>query len=230
MLPFDAPPGHPPTMASPRRDRRPWAVGRRATVARVVQRECASTRDGRTGGDHAPAGCAESGADLRRPRGASARPRRPRSPRPSAASATGTTRYCSLRDAALSIDALMLGGYTEEAMDFGAWVLRATASHPSQTQILYGLGGERRLRRPLDWLPGYEGSTPVRVGNAASEQFQLDVFGVLDAADRFRCRSAARSTGSASRRPAALPGGRLARARRGHLGGAGRAATSPTPR
>ena len=100
-------------------------------------------------------------------------------------------RYCWLRDAALSIDALMLGGYTEEAMAFGAWLQRATASHPSQAQILYGLGGERRLsEETLDWLPGYEGSTPVRLGNAASEQFQLDVFGeLLDAADRFRSLS-----------------------------------------
>jgi GH15 family glucan-1,4-alpha-glucosidase len=100
-------------------------------------------------------------------------------------------RYCWLRDAALSIDALMLGGYTEEAMAFGAWLQRATASHPSQAQILYGLGGERRLsEETLDWLPGYEGSKPVRIGNAASEQFQLDVFGeLLDAADRFRTLS-----------------------------------------
>ncbi|CAN5467518.1 glycoside hydrolase family 15 protein [soil metagenome] len=100
-------------------------------------------------------------------------------------------RYCWLRDAALSIDALMLGGYPEEALSFGAWLQRATASHPSQAQILYGLGGERRLsEETLDWLPGYEGSTPVRIGNAASEQFQLDVFGeLLDAADRFRSLS-----------------------------------------
>ena len=100
-------------------------------------------------------------------------------------------RYCWLRDAALSIEALMLGGYTDEALAFGAWLQRATASHPSQAQILYGLGGERRLsEETLDWLPGYEGSSPVRIGNAASEQFQLDVFGeLLDAADRFRSLS-----------------------------------------
>jgi GH15 family glucan-1,4-alpha-glucosidase len=97
-------------------------------------------------------------------------------------------RYCWLRDAALTIDALMLGGYIEEAQSFGAWLARATASHPSQAQILYGVSGERRLpEQTLDWLPGYEGSKPVRIGNAASEQFQLDVMGeLLDAADRAR--------------------------------------------
>jgi GH15 family glucan-1,4-alpha-glucosidase len=93
-------------------------------------------------------------------------------------------RYCWLRDAALTLDALMIGGYSQEALDFGAWVLRASASHPSQLQVLYGVSGERRLpEQELDWLPGYLGSSPVRIGNAASNQFQLDVFGeLLDAA------------------------------------------------
>ena len=78
-------------------------------------------------------------------------------------------RYCWLRDASLTLDALMLGGYIEEAIAFGQWVLRATASHPTQTQVLYGINGERRLpESELDWLPGYEDSTPVRIGNAAS--------------------------------------------------------------
>jgi GH15 family glucan-1,4-alpha-glucosidase len=97
-------------------------------------------------------------------------------------------RYCWLRDAVLTLDALMLGGFSQEALDFGAWVLRATASHPSQTQVLYGVSGERRLQEyELDWLPGYEDSKPVRVGNAAADQFQLDVFGeLLDAAYRGR--------------------------------------------
>jgi len=97
-------------------------------------------------------------------------------------------RYCWLRDAVLTLDALMIGGYSQEALDFGAWVLRATASHPSQTQVLYGVSGERNLiEYELDHLPGYEGSKPVRVGNAASQQFQLDVFGeLLDAAYRGR--------------------------------------------
>jgi GH15 family glucan-1,4-alpha-glucosidase len=93
-------------------------------------------------------------------------------------------RYCWLRDAALTLDALMLGGYSEEALEFSSWLLRATASHPSQTQVLYGVSGERRLpEQELDWLPGFLGSKPVRVGNAAANQFQLDVFGeLLDAA------------------------------------------------
>ena len=97
-------------------------------------------------------------------------------------------RYCWLRDAALSLDALMLGGYLEEATAFAGWLARATAMHPSQAQILYGLAGERRLtEETIEWLPGYEGSGPVRIGNAASEQFQLDVTGeLLDAADRGR--------------------------------------------
>jgi GH15 family glucan-1,4-alpha-glucosidase len=97
-------------------------------------------------------------------------------------------RYCWLRDAALTLDALMLGGFLTEAINFAGWVLRATASHPSQIQVLYGVSGERRLpEQELDWLPGYLGSKPVRVGNAASDQFQLDVFGeLLDAAFRGR--------------------------------------------
>ena len=97
-------------------------------------------------------------------------------------------RYCWLRDAVLTLDALMLGGFSQEALAFGGWVLRATASHPSQTQVLYGVAGERRLHEyELDHLPGYEGSKPVRVGNAAADQFQLDVFGeLLDAAYRGR--------------------------------------------
>jgi GH15 family glucan-1,4-alpha-glucosidase len=91
-------------------------------------------------------------------------------------------RYCWLRDSALTLKALMLGGYTEEALAFREWLLRATAGHPRQARILYGVAGERRLpEATLTWLPGYEGSAPVRVGNAAADQFQLDVFGeVMD--------------------------------------------------
>jgi GH15 family glucan-1,4-alpha-glucosidase len=89
-------------------------------------------------------------------------------------------RYCWLRDAALTLDALMLGGYGDEARAFREWLLRATAGHPAQAQIMYGVAGERRLpEETLDWLPGYEGSAPVRIGNAASEQFQLDIYGEL---------------------------------------------------
>jgi GH15 family glucan-1,4-alpha-glucosidase len=89
-------------------------------------------------------------------------------------------RYCWLRDATLTLDALMIGGYTEEARAFRDWVLRAIAGAPDDIQIMYDVGGGRRLKEfELDWLPGYEDSRPVRVGNAASDQFQLDVYGGL---------------------------------------------------
>lgn len=92
-------------------------------------------------------------------------------------------RYCWLRDATLTLTALMQAGYIEEARAWRAWLLRAIAGDPSKTQIMYGLRGERRLTElELDWLPGYENSKPVRIGNQASTQFQLDVYGeVLDA-------------------------------------------------
>jgi GH15 family glucan-1,4-alpha-glucosidase len=92
-------------------------------------------------------------------------------------------RFCWLRDATLTLQALMLGGYEQEARSFASWLLRATAGHPSQANIMYGIAGERMLsEQELSWLPGYENSSPVRIGNAASEQFQLDVYGeVLDA-------------------------------------------------
>jgi GH15 family glucan-1,4-alpha-glucosidase len=89
-------------------------------------------------------------------------------------------RFCWLRDASLTLDALMIGGYIDEARAFRDWVLRATAGAPAEMQIMYDLGGGRRLTEfDLPWLPGYEGSRPVRVGNAASGQFQLDVYGEL---------------------------------------------------
>jgi GH15 family glucan-1,4-alpha-glucosidase len=89
-------------------------------------------------------------------------------------------RYCWLRDASLTLEALMVGGYRQEAREFARWLLRATAGHPSQANIMYGIAGERMLpEQELEWLPGYEGSGPVRIGNAASEQFQLDVYGEL---------------------------------------------------
>ena len=89
-------------------------------------------------------------------------------------------RYTWLRDSVLALRGLLAGGYTEEAIAFNDCVFRATAGHPDQLQIMYGIGGERRLAEyELDWLPGYEGSRPVRVGNAASGQFQLDVYGEL---------------------------------------------------
>ncbi|HET7488192.1 MAG TPA: glycoside hydrolase family 15 protein [Acidimicrobiales bacterium] len=91
-------------------------------------------------------------------------------------------RYCWLRDATLSLYALMLGGYEAEAVAWRDWLARAVAGAPDQLQIMYGAAGERRLPElTLDRLGGYEGSRPVRVGNAASRQFQLDVFGeVMD--------------------------------------------------
>jgi GH15 family glucan-1,4-alpha-glucosidase len=98
-------------------------------------------------------------------------------------------RYCWLRDATLVLNALVSAGYTEEAGRWREWLLRAIAGAPAQLQILYGVAGERSLpERELDWLPGYEDSRPVRVGNAASEQFQLDVYGeVMSALYEARC-------------------------------------------
>jgi GH15 family glucan-1,4-alpha-glucosidase len=87
-------------------------------------------------------------------------------------------RFSWLRDSVLTLTALLRAGYDEEALAWRDWLLRAAAGEPSKLQIMYGLGGERRLDEyEIDWLPGYEGSAPVRVGNAASGQFQLDVYG-----------------------------------------------------
>ena len=93
-------------------------------------------------------------------------------------------RYSWLRDATFTLQAFLVAGFHDEAAAWSRWLRRAVAGHPGDFQILYGVGGERRLPElTLDWLPGYEGSTPVRIGNAASKQFQLDVFGeVMDAA------------------------------------------------
>jgi GH15 family glucan-1,4-alpha-glucosidase len=91
-------------------------------------------------------------------------------------------RYCWLRDATFTLYALINGGYTEEALAWRAWLVNAVAGRPDDLNIMYGLSGERRLTElTLDWLPGYEGSQPVRIGNAAWTQHQLDVYGeVLD--------------------------------------------------
>lgn len=89
-------------------------------------------------------------------------------------------RYCWIRDATLTLLALMNAGYVDEAAAWRDWLLRAVAGDPAQMQIMYGLGGERRLMEWVaDWLPGYQGAAPVRIGNAAHEQFQLDVYGEL---------------------------------------------------
>jgi len=101
-------------------------------------------------------------------------------------------RFCWLRDASLTLLAMLNAGYREEAQDWRNWLLRAIAGDPADIQIMYGLAGERRLdERNLEWLPGYEQSAPVRIGNAASEQLQLDVYGeVLDAAYQTRVHGA----------------------------------------
>jgi GH15 family glucan-1,4-alpha-glucosidase len=97
-------------------------------------------------------------------------------------------RYCWLRDAALTLSALIDSGYREEALAWRAWLLRALAGDPEDVQVLYGLRGERRVPEVvLDWLPGYEGSRPVRIGNGAFDQFQADGLGyVFDALHRTR--------------------------------------------
>jgi GH15 family glucan-1,4-alpha-glucosidase len=87
-------------------------------------------------------------------------------------------RYCWLRDSVLALEALLAAGYTDEALAFRDFLLRVGTGDPRKIQIMYGIGGERRLTEfELAELPGYEGSRPVRIGNAASEQFQLDVYG-----------------------------------------------------
>jgi GH15 family glucan-1,4-alpha-glucosidase len=92
-------------------------------------------------------------------------------------------RYCWLRDATFTLMALMNAGFHQEAAAWRAWLRRAVAGDPAQVQIMYGLAGERRLDEwILPWLHGYEGSTPVRIGNAAAGQLQIDIYGeVLDA-------------------------------------------------
>lgn len=89
-------------------------------------------------------------------------------------------RYCWIRDATFTLYALLSSGYRAEADAWRRWLLRAVAGSPAQLQALYGVAGERRLTElEVSWLPGYAGSRPVRIGNAASEQLQLDVWGEL---------------------------------------------------
>jgi GH15 family glucan-1,4-alpha-glucosidase len=93
-------------------------------------------------------------------------------------------RYCWIRDATFTLYALLISGFLEEARAWREWLLRAVAGQPEQLQIMYGLAGERELpESELSWLAGYEESRPVRVGNAAHSQFQLDVYGEI--ADAF---------------------------------------------
>jgi GH15 family glucan-1,4-alpha-glucosidase len=87
-------------------------------------------------------------------------------------------RFCWVRDATFTLQALLNAGYMEEAREWREWLLRAIAGSPSELNIVYGLRGERRLTElELPWLEGYEKSAPVRIGNAAYQQFQLDIFG-----------------------------------------------------
>ena len=92
-------------------------------------------------------------------------------------------RYCWLRDATFTLYALLLSGYRDEALAWREWLLRAVAGAPSEIQVMYGIGGERRLPEyELPWLGGYGGSRPVRIGNAAHTQRQIDMFGeIMDA-------------------------------------------------
>ena len=96
-------------------------------------------------------------------------------------------RFCWLRDATITLQALLYSGFDDEAAAWRKWLLRAIAGDPAQMQIMYGVAGERRLEEfTADWLPGYDGN-PVRIGNAAAEQFQLDVYGeVMDALHQAR--------------------------------------------
>ncbi|HZR51246.1 MAG TPA: glycoside hydrolase family 15 protein [Streptosporangiaceae bacterium] len=99
-------------------------------------------------------------------------------------------RYCWLRDATITLEALLRTGYTEEARAWRKWLARAVAGDAADVQIMYGVAGERRLEEwEADWLPGYENSAPVRIGNAAAGQLQLDVYGEVIDALQLSCKS-----------------------------------------
>ena len=137
-------------------------------------------------------------------------------------------RYCWLRDTTFTLLALMHAGYYDEARTWRDWLFRAVAGSPDQLQIMYGLGGERRLTEwEVPWLPGFEGSRPVRIGNAAVNQTQLDVYGeVLDALYHAHSHGLPPNQhGDAiGRCRARTLGEDLGSARRGNLGGARAAA------
>jgi GH15 family glucan-1,4-alpha-glucosidase len=103
-------------------------------------------------------------------------------------------RFSWLRDATFTLNVLMVAGFNDEALAWRNWLLRAVAGDPAKMQILYGVAGERRIPEfAVDWLPGYAGSRPVRIGNAAHEQFQLDTYGeMMDALHEGRRRGLAR--------------------------------------
>jgi GH15 family glucan-1,4-alpha-glucosidase len=99
-------------------------------------------------------------------------------------------RYCWLRDATITLEALLRTGYLEEAKAWRLWLGRAIAGDPEDIQIMYGVAGERRLTEwEANWLPGFEASTPVRIGNAAAGQLQLDVYGEVIDALQLSCKS-----------------------------------------
>jgi GH15 family glucan-1,4-alpha-glucosidase len=107
-------------------------------------------------------------------------------------------RFCWIRDATLTLYALLNSGYREEALSWREWLVRAAAGRPAELQTIYGIAGERRLTElELSWLPGYEGSRPVRIGNAACQQLQIDVYGelmdALHVGRRFRLEAHAES-------------------------------------
>ena len=94
-------------------------------------------------------------------------------------------RYCWLRDATMTLHALMDAGYYDEAQAWGHWLHRSIAGAASQVQIMYGIAGERRMDEwTVPWLPGYEGAAPVRIGNQAASQVQLDIYGEVMASMR----------------------------------------------
>ncbi len=134
-------------------------------------------------------------------------------------------RFCWLRDATFTLQALVRTGYSEEACAWREWLLRAIAGSPERLQILYGMAGERHVpERELDWLAGYEGSTPVRIGNGAVDQLQLDVYG--EVMDTLYLARSLRSRPGRGRVADAAPADGLARvrlegARRGPVGGPG---------
>ena len=144
-------------------------------------------------------------------------------------------RFCWLRDATLTLLALMNAGYYDEAQAWRDWLLRAVAGSPSRCRSCTASRGERRLTEwEVPWLPGYEGSQPVRIGNAAHDQLQLDVFGeVMDALHQARRGGLPRERsrlGSAAR-AARAPREDLATSRTRASGRcAAAASTSPIPR
>ena len=137
-------------------------------------------------------------------------------------------RYCWLRDATFTLLALMHAGYREEAQAWGAWLRRSVAGTPAQIQTLYGLAGERWLMEwEVPWLAGYGGARPVRIGNAASAQLQLDVYGeLMDALYQEMHLGLARPQRELGHpaRAGHASGGDLGAAGREHLGGARRPA------